>query len=281
MAFWEVSGFCFPIPFLAGIIHDPSVIARIAIYKGLLFVLTTALLLYHLIARHVLRLTRANRGIAASEERFQAIYDNMLEAVLILDPESGKVVDVNRTTCELFGFSRSEAFSLTIQEICSDDSSVSESEPLARLRLAAKGIPQLVDRVARKKDGSLFWADISMRKVDLKGEERVIALVRDISERKKIEEEVSFFKKLVEYTRDPVYVLSPSQGWRLVYANQAACTHFGVTLEELQEKCIPDWDLGFDMSVVDFAFQQMKKDGQSVRFETLHQVASGGLCRSR
>ena len=75
---------------LGWLIHDPTLMTRIAIYKGLFFVLATAFLLYHLIARHVLRLTKANRRIAASEERFQAIYDNMLEAVLILDPASGQ-----------------------------------------------------------------------------------------------------------------------------------------------------------------------------------------------
>lgn len=380
---------------LGWLIHDPTLMTRIAIYKGLFFVLATAFLLYHLIARHVLSLTQANRRIAASEERFQTIYDNMLEAVLILDPESGKVIDVNRTTCELFGFSRSEALTLTLREICSGDISIAESEPMARLSLAATGIPQLLDRIVRKKDGTLFWAAISMRKVALKGEEQVIALlrdiserksieeklqltefavgnmtdavewitmdarfwdvnnaactmvgysreemlsfsvadidpyltleewqsklerikqtgsyqhtryhkskegrifpveitsnyfvyngkeyycaiVRDISERKKFEEEVSFFKKLVESSRDAVYVLSPRQGWRMVYANQAACSHFGMTLAQLQQKSIPDWDPDFEMESFDLAWQQMK-EGQPMRFETRHRISNGEL----
>ncbi|MHC1697306.1 MAG: PAS domain S-box protein [Geobacteraceae bacterium] len=261
---------------LGWIIHDPPLITRIAIYKGLLFILVTAVLLYHLIARHVMRLTKANRSIAASEERFQAIYDHMLEAVLILDPVTGTVVDVNRTTCELFGFSRTEALKLTLRELCSNGGSVPESEPMARLALATKGIPQLLDWVARKNDGTLFWADISMRKAEINGEEQVIALVRDISERKKIEEEVVFFKKLVETSRDPVYVLTPRQGWRMVYANQAACVHFGMTLDALQQKRIPDWDPDFDMVSLDLAWQQMK-NGQPMRFETQHRVASGKL----
>jgi len=261
---------------LGWIIHDSTLMTRIAIYKGLFFIFATAVLLYHLIARHVLRLTQANRLIAASEERFQAIYDNMLEAVLILDPATGRVVDVNRTTCELFSYSRPEALALTLLEICSDDGSVPESEPMARLALAAKGIPQLLDFIVRKKTATLFWADISMQKAEINGEELVIALVRDISERKKIEEEVTFFKKLVETSRDPVYVLSPRQGWRMVYANQAACVHFGMTLEELLRKRIPDWDPDFDMASLDLAWQQMK-NGQPMRFETPHRVASGKI----
>jgi len=261
---------------LGWIIHDPVLMTRIAIYKGLLFILATAVLLYYLIARHVVRMTQANRRIAASEERFQAIFDNMLEAVLILDPASGKVVDLNRATSELFGFSRSEALQRTIGEICSDDPSVSESEPMARLSLAAQGFPQMIERISLKKDAALFWGAISMRKFEVRGEVRVIAIVRDITERVTFEDEVSFFKKLVEFTRDPVYVLSPGQGWRMVYANQAACAHYGMTLEELQQKRIPDWDPDFDMGALELAWQQMK-NGQPMRFETRHRIASGKL----
>ncbi|MRR54045.1 MAG: PAS domain S-box protein [Deltaproteobacteria bacterium] len=261
---------------LGWFIHDSALMTQIAIYKGLLFVVTTAVLLYYLIARHVQLLTQANRRIAASEERFQAIYDNMLEAVLILVPVTGRIADVNRTACDLFGFCRTEALSLTLREICSDEGSSSDSEPMARLAQAANGLPQLLDLVVRKRDGTLFWADISMQKAEINGEELVITLVRDISERKKIEEEVAFFKKLVETSRDPVYVLSHRQNWRMVYANQAACAHYGMTLEELLQKSIPDWDPDFDMVSLELAWQQLK-NGQPMRFETQHRVASGKL----
>ena len=375
------------------ITHDPSLMTQIAMYKGLLFVLTTAFLLYHLIARHVLRLTRANRRIAASEERFQAIYDNMLEAVLILEPDSGVIIEANRTAGEIFGYSLEEVRQITIQEICSGDPSFSGFEFMERLALAAKGIPQLMDRIAKRKNGTVFWVGISMRKAQLAGEEQVIALIRDISETKRIEEElqlkgfavenmtdavewltmdarfwevnsagckmlgysrdemltfsvadidpnfsleewqshlnairqsgniqhtryhrsragrvfpveitsnyfdyngkeyycaivrdiservtfeeeVSFFRNLVESSSDPFYVLSPRQGWRMMYANQAACAHFGMTLEELQQKSISDWDPDFDMEQIEVLYQQLKQ-GQPIRFETRHQVASG------
>ena len=99
---------------------------------------------------------------------------------------------------------------------------------------------------------------------------------RDITMCIKAEKEASFFRTMVEYTRDPVYVLDPKDGGKMVYANQAACIHYGKTLEELLAMRIPDWDPDFDTANLEPILQDMKK-GKSVRFETRHLVASGEL----
>lgn len=49
----------------------------------------------------------------------------------------------------------------------------------------------------------------------------------EIRERIKSEQEAQFFRTLVETTQDPIYVLDPGDGYRMYYANAAACTHFG------------------------------------------------------
>lgn len=103
-----------------------------------------------------------------------------------------------------------------------------------------------------------------------------LKLAREVEERKKVEQEASFFKTLIEYTRDPVYVLDPADGFRMAYANQAACSHFGKPLEELLTMRIPDWDPVFDMKSADVGLEQMKQ-GRSLLFETTHRNASGRL----
>ena len=101
-------------------------------------------------------------------------------------------------------------------------------------------------------------------------------LIRDITEREKAVKEASFFRSLIEYTRDPVYVLDHKDGYRMVYANQAACSHFGWSLEQMQTMRIPDWDPEFDMDNIGSVLELMKQMKQ-VHFETVHRVASGGL----
>jgi PAS domain S-box-containing protein len=88
--------------------------------------------------------------------------------------------------------------------------------------------------------------------------------------------EETFFKTLIEYTRDPVHVLDPNDGFRMVYANQAACRHFGMDLERLLTMRIPDWDPVFDKKSMNAIEEKLNK-GKPVHFETVHRVASGEL----
>jgi PAS domain S-box-containing protein len=103
-----------------------------------------------------------------------------------------------------------------------------------------------------------------------------LKLAQEVEERKKAEQEASFFRILIEYTRDPVYALSPGDGYRMAYANQAACSHFGKSLEELLAMRVPDWDPVFDMEHMDAVLEQLKQ-GTSMLFETIHRTASGRL----
>ncbi|NVN92386.1 MAG: PocR ligand-binding domain-containing protein [Desulfuromonadales bacterium] len=105
---------------------------------------------------------------------------------------------------------------------------------------------------------------------------RNLELAQEVKERKQAEKEASFFRTLIENTNDLIYVIDPEDGWRMVYVNQAACSHFGMDREQMLTKRIPDWDPVFDMGNIGVFRQQMKQN-KSMRFETLHRVASGKL----
>jgi PAS domain S-box-containing protein len=103
-----------------------------------------------------------------------------------------------------------------------------------------------------------------------------LMLAQEVKERKQAEKEASFFRTIIENTCDSVYVIDPEDGWRMFYVNQAACSHFGMDREKLLTMRIPDWDPVFDVGNIDIIWQQ-KKLNKSMRFETLHRVASGEL----
>jgi PAS domain S-box-containing protein len=99
---------------------------------------------------------------------------------------------------------------------------------------------------------------------------------KELAERSQAQNEAAMFRKMVECTRDPVYIIDPKDGGRMVYANQTACSHYGWTLEELLTMRIPDWDPDFDTANLG-PFQKLLKEGKSLRFESRHRLASGEL----
>jgi PAS domain S-box-containing protein len=119
-----------------------------------------------------------------SEARYRMILDSVSDAILIDDPETGAITQVNRRMCELYKCTPQEALDLSFGDLSTGVPPYTHAEAITRMRLAAKGEPQIFEWHARDRQGRLFWADVTMRRADLAGQPRVIVTVRDISGRK-------------------------------------------------------------------------------------------------
>ncbi|HXE97625.1 MAG TPA: ATP-binding protein [Dongiaceae bacterium] len=88
---------------LGFLVRDPDIITRIATYKGLLFIITTAALLYWLIGRYIYRLSESSSRIAASEEELRSLMELMPVGVA-WDDNNGAIKYLNRNFVERFGY---------------------------------------------------------------------------------------------------------------------------------------------------------------------------------
>jgi PAS domain S-box-containing protein len=163
-------------------------------------------------------------NLEASESRFQTIYNAVNEAILIYDITTGGLLDVNQRMCAMYGYStREEAILSEIGSRCAGISPYSREEALAKMQAAAAGTPQIFDWHARAKDGHLFWVEISLRLARIGNDDRLIAVIRDISERKKAEEEknnaIARFQTLVDSLDAMVYVANMDT-YEILFINQ-------------------------------------------------------------
>ncbi len=125
------------------------------------------------------------RKLQESEERFRSIFDNAQDAIFIETPE-GKILDANRAVCRMLGYTRSELLSLTVADIVPPDLR-STLSPVIRRESARPGV--LIETENLRKDGTRFPVEVSNTIIEVDGEERVVAIVRDISVRKRAETE--------------------------------------------------------------------------------------------
>lgn len=264
------------------ITRDPDLLRRISVFKGLAFILVTSLLLYHLISRHLRSITQVNDRLRTSMEHLQEVHQrlqladfsirNISDAVYWLSLD-GRFLDCNTAACAMLGYDREEFLALTVTDIDPEYATEDNTAHLEQMRRT--GSLKLV-RSHRAKDGRVVIVEIDSNYLACQGEEYICAIVRDITERVRIDRELSFFRTLIEFSRDPFYVLDPADGCRMVYANRAACEHYGVSLAQLQTMRIPDWDSDFDMTCLPGLLQQLR-DGNVMHIETVHRVASGLL----
>lgn len=223
---------------LSYFIHSQTLITRLSIYKGMLFIIITAALLYKLISRNFFHIADMNRQLRESEQRFEQIFDNVTDAIFIHDAATGKIVDVNQTMCRLFGFTREEALALDVGGASLGTPPYSEAEAMEWMKRAAQGTPQIFEWRAKKKDGTLFWVEVSMRHAVIGSDARIIVLVRDITERRQKDESLRQSRELLQlqFSRMPVACIFWGSDYRARSWNPAAEKIFGYSEQEVLGK---------------------------------------------
>ncbi|NMC75198.1 MAG: PAS domain S-box protein, partial [Geobacteraceae bacterium] len=244
------------------------------ISKGFAFILVTSSLLFILIFRSSRRMSETNRRLRESESllRFTAYsVENMTDAVYWAGCD-GRFLECNAAACRMLGYSREELLGLSVTDV---DPLYAEEDMDAHLaELREKGSRKCA-RYHTARDGTAIPVEVSTSYIVYDGREYFCSIVRDISDRVAAEKEAAFFRALIEYTREPVYVLDIEDG-KMFYVNPAACSHYGIDLETMKTMRIPDWDPTFDMGRLPGIREQLKL-GNLLRFETTHRVASGEL----
>jgi PAS domain S-box-containing protein len=220
---------------LGWLVHDREQMVNIAVIKGSLFILSTAALLYFLISRFVRQLADAETARIESMKNYEAIFNATNEAILVLGTQSGDILEANDRVTEMFGYDLNEILSLDIGHLSGGGSPYSQSNALAKLHLALIEGPQVFEWHSRRKSGQLFWSEVSLRKIAIRGDDRIIAVIRDVTERKQSEDALrvseSNFRRLYENIMDgfaTVDMLGAFQKW-----NKAFEEMLGYSSEEL------------------------------------------------
>jgi len=168
---------------------DDTVVRDFAIAGGIICLVALLQLIWvgmlrRQVAAKTRELTSALNGLTVSEARFRTIFDAINDSILIFEIESGAVRMVNRRMRETFGYSAEEIPHLTIEALCGDDPLHDRGAALAVLRDATEE-SRVLEWQARHRDGHLFWVEVDLRRVIIDdGAPRVLAMMRDITERK-------------------------------------------------------------------------------------------------
>lgn len=144
---------------------------------------------YQALERRLSELEQEVRPLRESERNYRQLFDATNDAILIHHAQTGAIMDVNRTMLEMYGYTYEEALQLTIDDLSSGEPPYSENEARQLVRQTVEQGPQVFEWQAKKKDGKLFWVEVALRISEIGGETRVLALVRDITERKQAEAE--------------------------------------------------------------------------------------------
>lgn len=152
------------------------------------FLIGFALIILAANARFLLAGRRgAERAFRELGDKYRNIFENIGDGILIADKKTRKIVEVNRAMCDILGYRRDEILGLSLDDIRSPGDLPSVPEQSGRTAHNADGEIRSEARV-RRKDGTVFHADIGHATVSLNGVLCAVEIVRDITEKKMLDD---------------------------------------------------------------------------------------------
>jgi len=132
---------------------------------------------------------QAQEALRESEANYRTIFDAANDGTFVFDPENGDMLDVNRKMCEMYGYTREEVLRLNVEALSAGKTPYTYEDVMKMIRKTKRENSHLFEWLAKDSSGRLFWIEVNMKGAVIGGEYKVLAVVRDISERKIAEEE--------------------------------------------------------------------------------------------
>jgi PAS domain S-box-containing protein len=133
-------------------------------------------------------LVNKNREIQASEDRYRSLFDNASIAIFVVDRSTGKVLDANQQGIALLGYERKDLLELPGFPL------VNGGDLSARV-LGASGFTS-GEALVRARDDRMLFVEVGVGPLKNPEENRVLLYVRDISEEKKMREQLMQAEKM-------------------------------------------------------------------------------------
>ncbi|MBD3337535.1 MAG: PAS domain S-box protein [Candidatus Lokiarchaeota archaeon] len=176
----------------------------------------------------------AERKLIKSEENFRELFNSSTESIFIHDIKTGAILNVNKKTCDLFGYTKGELISLKVGEISEGKPPYTQREALELIKKAVNGYPQRFEWKAKRKDGSLFWIEVNLKQVNLGGNFYILATCRDTTKRKKaqklLKESEDLFRKIAEQTLIGFAVIQKN---KFKFVNKTFAKTIGYSVDEV------------------------------------------------
>lgn len=178
-------------------------------------------------------LHEAERVLRESEQRTRAMFEQAAVGIALYDLD-GRWLQVNEKLCAILEYSQEELVGRSCREFTHPDDREAQAELLGRLRNAELKSASLEKRYLRK-NGSPVWTKLTASPVcDEKGEpEYIIAVIEDITERKRVEQREIGLNRILEESLNEIYVFD-AETLNFIQVNRGARENLGYTMEELE-----------------------------------------------
>ena len=179
-------------------------------------------------------------ALKESEQRFRALFEQSPDALFLIDME-GRHIETNRRAADMLGYTVEEMQTLTVNDLSAEPE---ESAGMLKRLLDGEHVPTY-ERKFRKKNGEIILVEINIELLrNAEGQPvHIQSIVRDITERKKIEDALQAseaqYRLLFDNNPIPMWVYDPER-LQFLNVNEAAISRYGFSREEFLQMNLRD-----------------------------------------
>ncbi len=170
-----------------------------------------------------------------SEQSYREIYNATADAIIIMDRDTSRFLDVNDAMLHMFDLAYEEALNVSFDALSAGQKTITNQTAQKLInKLPSQGTQSAIWQ-GKKKNGTLFWVEMTLKLANLLGQERILITLRDISERiasaEMVKQNEEKYRMLVENQTELIVKIDPNG--TLSYVSQSYCDVFGKREDEL------------------------------------------------
>jgi PAS domain S-box-containing protein len=224
--------------------------------------------------RHAEEELRASEAaLRESEQRYRTLFEKANDAIF-LENEGDEIIEVNERACTLLGYSRDELLRMKVPNLQAPEIR-GQAGRVLREEMDKHGSATF-ESVDLHRSGRRIPIEVTNTRISDRGENLVLSVVRDITERKRAEEELrateTRFRTLVEFAAD-AFMLHAGDA-TVIDVNRQACENLGYSREELIGMKPADFDADLDPEALQNVSRRIGA-GDIVTIETHHRRKDG------
>jgi len=211
----------------------------------------------------VLQRKKIEEALQQSEEKYRTLIENIQDGVFIM--QDAKVQFANEAFARIGGYKVEEVIGMDLRELAAPEDLEMVANYYHR-RQAGENVPEEYEFRLLRKDKSRAIANLNVGLITYQGRVASMGTVKDITERKRIEEELKDseerYRMLVEHTPDAIIVHSKG---RVIFSNMAGASLMGVeNPEQLNGILIKDFVHPDYWETVKERIRRMRDEGMEV-----------------
>ncbi len=181
-------------------------------------------------ARDVTDLFEAQVAVRLSEKKFRNLFKKHSAIKLIIDPDSGNIIEANKAAAEFYGWPAKELEKTNFFRL----NNTPAEQLKERLSQIKNSEETYFETQHRKKDGSICDVEIYGRNIDIGNKIVLHFIIHDITAKKKIEEQLKLLSQSVN--QSPVATVITNRKGDIEYVNPVFCKITGYKQEEVLGK---------------------------------------------